>query len=158
MVRLLDKQRDLPLMGDLFDLMYENMASVAPGGMACAWEKSKWLAEVIPAVKKQPRQIALLYCKGTLAGFCMYYVNGGVFMVEELQIRKEYRSSGMIVELWKFFRRMIPADTAYMEAYADAENSYSQKLLSRLGLEIVDWNSDGQLKHFRGDFGKIRNR
>jgi hypothetical protein len=158
MVRLLDKQRELPLLGDLFDLMYENMALVAPGGMACAWEKTKWLAEVIPAVKKQPRQIVLLYCKGELAGFCMYYVNGGVFMVEELQIRKGYRSSGMIVELWKFFSRMIPEDTVYMEAYTDAENIYSQKLLSRLGLEIADWTADGHLKHFRGDFEKIRNR
>ena len=158
MVRLLDKQRELPLMGDLFDLMYENMASVATGGMACAWEKSKWLAEVIPAVKKQPRQIVLLYCQGTLVGFCMYYVNDGVFMVEELQIRRGFRSSGVIVELWKFFNRTIPEDTLYMEAYTDAENVYSQKLLGRLGLEIVEWSADGRLKHFRGGFDKIRNR
>ena len=158
MVRLLDKQRELSLMGALFDLMYENMAETAPGGMACAWEKSKWLAEVIPALKKPPRQIALLYCEEALAGFCMYYVNGGVFMVEELQIRKEYRSSGVIVELWKFFGRRIPEDTLYIEAYADTENLYSQKLLSKLGLQILESTPDGKLKHFRGEFEKIRNR
>lgn len=138
------------MMGALFDLMYENMAEVAPGGMACAWEKSEWLAEVIPALKNTPRQIALLYCKGALAGFCMYYVNGGVFMIEELQVQKEYRSSGVIVELWQFFRCMIPEDTVYMEAYTDEENTYSQKLLIRLGLQIVESAAEGKLHHFRG--------
>jgi len=158
MVRLLDKERELPLMGELFELMYDNMAEVAPGGLACAWEKSKWLAEVILAVKKPPRQIALLYCEGLLVGFCMYYVNGGVFMVEELQIRRGYRSSGVIVELWKFFNRTIPEDAVYLEAYADTENLYSQKLLGRLGLKTVDSTADGRLIHFRGEFEKIRNR
>lgn len=158
MVRLLDKEREFPLMGTLFDLMYENMAEAAPGGLACAWEKSRWLAEVISALKKPPRQIVLLYCEGTLAGFCMYYVNGGIFMVEELQIRTEYRSSGVIVELWKFFICNIPEDTLYIEAYADAENHYSQKLLGKLGLYVLENTADGELKHFRGDFKKIRNR
>lgn len=158
MIRFLDKERELPLMGVLFDLMHDNMEEVAPTGLTNEWEKAKWLAEVVPALKKASRQIVLLYCKGTLAGFCMYYVNGGVFMVEELQIRRGFRSSGVIVELWKFFNRTIPEDTLYMEAYTDAENVYSQKLLGRLGLEIVEWSADGRLKHFRGDFNKIRNR
>ena len=158
MIRFLDKERELPLMGVLFDLMHDNMEEVAPTGLTNEWEKAKWLAEVVPALKKAPRQIVLLYCKGTLAGFCMYYINGGVFMVEELQIRRGFRSSGVIVELWKFFNRTIPGDTRYMEAYTDTENVYSQKLLGRLGLEMVEWTADGRLKHFRGDFNKIRNR
>ncbi len=158
MVRLLDKEREMGLLDGLFDLMHDNMAEVAPSGLTSEWEKAKWLAEVVSALKKAPRQIVLLYCKGALAGFCMYYVNGGVFMIEELQIRRGFRSSGVIVELWKFFNRTIPGDTPYMEAYTDAENVYSQKLLGRLGLEMVEWTADGRLKHFRGDFNKIRNR
>ena len=158
MIRILDKERELSLMGSLFDLMRDNMAEVAPSGLACEWEKAKWLAEVIPAIKKAPRQIVLLYCEGALVGFCMYYVNSGVFMVEELQILRGFRSSGVIVELWKFFNRTIPGDTLYMEAYTDAENAYSQKLLGRLGLKNVDSTEDNHLKHFRGEFSKIRNR
>ena len=79
-------------------------------------------------------------------------------MVEELQIRTEYRSSGVIVELWKFFICNIPEDALYIEAYADAENHYSQKLLGKLGLYVLENTADGELKHFRGDFKKIRNR
>lgn len=154
MVRLLDKEKELHMLGKLFDLMQYNMADVAP----TAWKKAKWLAEVGGALKKQPRQIALMYSVGNLAGFCMYYVNGGVFMVEELQLLREYRSTGVIAQLWKFFLRMVPEDTRYMEAYTDRENAYSQKLLGRMGLKIVDRTADGQLLHFRGDFGKIRYR
>jgi hypothetical protein len=158
MVRLLNKEEELSLMGNLFDLMCENMTEVAPTGLTCEWEKAKWLAEVIPALKKAPRQIALLYCKGMLVGFCMYYVNAGVFMVEELQIKREFRSSNMIVELWKFFKQTVSEETVYMEAYTDLENAYSAKLLQRLGLELVEMTAGGRLKHFRGEFDKIRNR
>jgi len=158
MLRFLDKERELPLLGVLFDLMYDNMKEDASSGLTRGWEKKKWLTEVVPALKKAPRQIVLLYCEGALAGFCMYYINGGVFMIEELQIRREFRSSGVIVELWKFFDRTVPGNTRYMEAYTDTENVYSQKLLGRLGMEIVGWTSDGRLKHFRGEFDKIRNR
>lgn len=156
MVRLLNKEEELSLMGNLFDIMRENMAEIAPTGLACEWEKAKWLAEVIPALKKAPRQIALLYCQGTLVGFCMYYVNDGVFMVEELQIKREFRSSSVIVELWKFFKQTVPEDTAYMEAYTDLENVYSAKLLNRLGLQLVEMAAGGRLKHFRGEFNTIR--
>ena len=47
MVRLLDKKLEADMLSCLFDLMYDNMEVVAPGGLACAWEKSRWLAEVI---------------------------------------------------------------------------------------------------------------
>ena len=154
MVRLLDKQREMHLLGALFDLMQQNMSHIAP----TAWEKAKWLAEVGSALKKAPRQIALMYCGGEPVGFCMYYVNDGVFMVEELQILPEFRSSTLIAEVWKFFLRTVPEDTGFMEAWADRENAYSRKLLGRLGLEIVDATPDGQLLHFRGDLKKVRNR
>lgn len=158
MIRLLDKNRELPLMEVLFDIMRDNMAEVAPSGLACGWEKEKWLEELTHALKKEARQIVLMYCAGALVGFCMYYVNGGVFMIEELQIMRGFRSSGLIAELWKFFDRTIPGDTVYMEAYTDAENIYSQKLLDKLGLKNIDNTPDGQLHHFRGEFNKIRIR
>ena len=133
MVRLLDKQREAHLLSDLFDLMQRNMSDVAP----TSWQKAKWLAEVGSALKKVPRQIVLMYCEGEFAGFCMYYVNRDVFMVEELQILPEYRSSGVIVSLWKFFLRTVPEETRYMEAWADKENAYSRKLIAFQTVLIV---------------------
>lgn len=154
MVRLLDKERELPLLRTLFNLMRRNMADVVPA----AWEKAKWLREVRSALKKEPRQIVLLYCKEELAGFCMYYVNGGVFMVEELQILQGFRSGGMIVELTRFFLRTVPEDTRYIQAYADRENAYSRKLLGRLGLRCINEDTDDTYLHFSGDFREIRMR
>lgn len=158
MIRFLDKQRELPMMELLFDLMHDNMEEVAPTGLTREWEKTKWLAEVVPALKKEPRQIVLLYCKEELAGFCMYYVNGGVFMVEELQILQGFRSGGMIVELTRFFLRTVPEDTRYIQAYADRENAYSRKLLGRLGLRCINEDTDDTYLHFSGDFREIRMR
>ena len=142
-------------MGTLFELMRGNMAEVAPSGLACGWEKAKWLAEVIPALKKAPRQIALLYCEGVLAGFCMYYVNGGIFMVEELQIGPGYRSTSLAVELFRFFSRSLPRDTVYMEAFADKENLFSRKLMEKLGMLPVGETPDGSCMHYRGKVKSI---
>ena len=145
MVRLLDKERELCLMEKLFDLMRENMPE-----SVSQWEKENWLAEVIPALKKVPRQIALLYCKGVLAGFCMYYINSEKLMVEELQIRKEYRQTILAVELYRFLKEILPKDTLYVEAYADKDNRISRNLMEKHGMRPVDATPDGSCIHYKG--------
>ena len=145
MVRLLDKERELCLMEKLFDLMRENMPE-----SVSQWEKENWLAEVIPALKKAPRQIALLYCKGVLAGFCMYYINSEKLMVEELQIRKEYRQTILAVELYRFLKEILPKDTLYVEAYADKDNRISRNLMEKHGMRPVGVTPDGSCIHYKG--------
>ena len=151
MVRYLDKERELPLMGMLFDLMHENMAEAVPSGLAREWEKAKWLAEVVPALKKEPRQIVLLYCKGMLAGFCMYYINGGKLMVEEVQIRRAYQRTSVAAELFRFLKGILPPDTACIEAFADKRNLDSRRFMEKHGMVVIGETPDGTCVHYRGD-------
>lgn len=150
MVRYLDKEREIPMMGMLFDLMHETMAEAVPLGLAREWEKAKWLAEVVPALKKAPRQIVLLYYKDTLAGFCMYYVNGGKLMVEEVQISKAYQRTSVAAELFRFLKEILPPDTVYIEAFADKRNLNSRNLMEKHGMEPVGETPDGTCIHYRG--------
>ena len=150
MIRLLNKETEMHLMEQLFDLLYMNMLPIAPSGLTYEEEKRQWVSEVMPAMSKAPRQIVLMYDGDTLAGYMQYYINNGIFMVEEIQLRKDCRVSSLFVQLWKFMCRIIPEDTQFIEAYADPRNHASQKLMKKLGMEPVEDSSHPNLLHFCG--------
>ena len=158
MIRFLDKEREMELLPQLFDLLYENMKDIAPSGMDYESEKTLWLSRVEPALGKEPRRIVLIFDGAELAGFLQYYVNSGIFMVEEVQIRRDCRTSSMIAALWKFMSRVIPKETEFIEAYADQRNLKSRKLMQKLGMEPVGQTPDAQYVHYRGKipFGKAK--
>ena len=152
MIRFLDKERELELLPGLFDLLYENMKDIAPSGMDYESEKAQWLSCVAPALRKEPRRVVLMFDGAELAGFLQYYVNSGVFMVEEIQIRKDCRASSLIAALWKFMSCTIPADTEFIEAYADHRNLKSRMLMQKLGMKPVGRTEDDRYIHFRGAY------
>lgn len=152
MIRFLDKEREMALLPRLFDLLYENMKEIAPSELDYESEKAQWLSCVTPALAKDPRKIVLIFAGTELAGFMQYYVNAGVFMVEEIQIRRDYRASSVIMALWKFVGQIVPADTECIEAYADYRNLKSQRLMQKLGMEPVGRTADDQYIHFRGKY------
>ena len=156
MIRFLDKEKELYLLEPLFDLLCENMNSIAPSGLSYEEEKTQWLSEVAPAMAKASRQIVLMYDGDTLAGYLQYYINSGLFMVEEIQIRKDCRSTSLFAALWKFMLRHLPEDTHTMEAYADPRNLLSRDLMEKHGMEPVEDPSCPHLLHFRGKLKKIR--
>ena len=156
MIRFLDKEKEMHLLEQLFDLLYENMQPIAPSGLPYAEEKRQWLSEVVPAMAKQPRQIVLLYDADELAGYLQYYINRGLFMVEEIQLRKDCRVTSLFVSLWKFMSAILPEDTHTIEAYADPRNLLSRRLMDRLGMEIIEDGSCGNLLHCRGRLDSIR--
>lgn len=156
MIRFLDKEKEMHLLEQLFDLLYENMQPIAPSGLTYAEEKRQWLSEVVPAMAKQPRQIVLLYDADELAGYLQYYINRGLFMVEEIQLRKDCRATSLFVSLWKFMSRILPEDTHTIEAYADPRNLRSRKLMERLGMEVIEDPSCGNLQHYRGRLDSMR--
>lgn len=155
MIRFLNKETWLDLLEQLFDLLYENMHDLAPSGLTYEAEKQQWLSEVAPAMSKAPRQIVLLFNEAQLAGYLQYYINNGIFMVEEIQIRKGCRSTTLFAQLWRFMLNVVPEDTQFIEAYADKRNLPSQKLITKLGMIPVGETSDGTCIHFRGPLNKI---
>ena len=156
MIRFLDKEKELHLLEQLFDLLYENMRPIAPADPPYEEEKQQWMAQVRPAMAKAPRQIVLNYDGEELAGYLQYYINRGLFMVEEIQLRKDCRSTSHFSSLWKFMSRIIPEDTHTMEAYADPRNLASRHLMEKLGMTVVEEDSDGHFLHFRGPLQKLR--
>jgi len=77
-------------------------------------------------------------------------------MVEEIQLRSDCRVSSCFVSLWKFMSRILPEDTHTIEAYADPKNLLSQKLMKKLGMEVIEDPTCGTLLHYRGCLNKIR--
>lgn len=153
MVRLLDKQREMALLEPVFDLLWENMRQIAPSDLSYQEEKNAWLSCVGPALEKAPRQMALYFDGENLRGFAQYYCNRGVFMIEELQICRDYRSGSAAVALLKFLKNQLPEDIRYVEAYADVRNTGSQKLMKKLGMEPVE--RSGQFLHYRAELAKL---
>ena len=147
MVRYLDKEKEMVLLNELFDILYQNMESVVPFEGEFRKEKAEWIACVGAALKRPPRQILLLYAGETLAGFCMYYVNGGTMMVEEVQISFDYQKTLHAAELFRFIRDNLMPQVHWLEAYADYRNISSQQLMRKLGMEQI--GNDGRFLHFR---------
>lgn len=155
MVRLLDKKTEIGLLEDLFGILYENMRAVTPFDRCFEEERSAWVTTVGSALQKEPRKILLLFSQQELIGFCMFYVNGGIFMVEELQIRREFQRSAAFAECYRYFPGQLPRDVAFIEAYADRRNISSQALMRKAGMEPVGETPDGSCIHFRGNAGRI---
>ncbi|MBQ9120887.1 MAG: hypothetical protein IJY12_00825 [Clostridia bacterium] len=85
----LDKAKADPMLPALFDLLYENMSKIAPTEQPYETDRDCWLSSISPALQKAPRQILLMYDGEELAGYLQYYVNNGVFMVEEVQVKPD---------------------------------------------------------------------
>lgn len=153
MIRILDKENEMGLLGELFDILYRNMESVAPFQGSFQEEKAEWIACVGAALEKPPRQMLLLYAGETLAGFCMYYIRGDTLMIEEVQITGAYQRTMLAAELFRFIRRNLLPQVRWIEAYADRRNTASQRLMIKLGMEQI--GDDENFLHFRGNAVRI---
>ena len=163
--RFLEKERAEEFLPQLFWILYANMNEIAPSGDSYEEDFAVWKEAVLPALKKEPRKIILIYDEAAplavrtaaggrrdekLVGYFQYYVNDSVFMMEEIQLLKAYHGSGLFQELYAFLAGVVPADTEYAEAYALKRNLKSQAVLRHLGLPIVGENQKRDAWHFRG--------
>ena len=142
----------------LFDLLYENMHSIAPGELPYSQERENWLTEVCGALAKIPRQIVLCMDGDILAGYVQYYTRGDLLMIEEIQLRKRYQRTLLFYSLCKYFADNFADHISYVEAYADKRNTYSQSIMSKLGMSVVDDMKDSQYLHFRESAASIMHR
>lgn len=154
---LLDKSQKEKWLPGLFDLLYENMHSIAPSGIAYQQEKESWMAEVSPALDKSPRQILLCLRENDLIGYLQYYTRGNLLVVEEMQMKKAFQRTTLF---WSFCRqllRILPENITTVEAYADKRNTHSQMLMRKLNMQSVAPGNVPFL-HFRGAADEIIKR
>ena len=154
-LRKTDAESVLP---ELFEILHSNMSRIAPTGNSYEEDFSMWISCIKPALEKEPRQILLLRDKEQLAGYFQYYVNNGIFMMEEIQFRDPYKGTGLFAELYRYLVKVIPEDTIFVEAYANKRNEKSIAVLTHLGLEIIGENKNGISFHFRGRYENLVRR
>ena len=154
MIRYLDKTKELGRLEELFDLLYGNMNAIAPAEESYEMQKRQWVACIGEALTKDPRQVLLIYAEGKLAGFCMYYINNGILMIEELQLRPEYQRTAALLSLYRHFRK-LSHEAEYVECFAEKRNSHSRRLIAKWGLEPVEETPDGSCIHYRGAAKRI---
>lgn len=152
----LNKQEKEAWLPRLFDLLYDNMASIAPGNLPYEEEKRQWLAAVSPAMEKAPRQIILCYAEEELAGFAQFYTRDDLLMVEEVQIAKPYHRSFLFYRLCRFLLEQLPPEIGVVEAYAEKRNLHSLRIMKKLGMEVL--GEEGAFVHLRGDARCIREK
>lgn len=154
-LRKADAESVLP---KLFEILHSNMSRIAPTGNSYEEDFSMWISCIKPALEKEPRQILLLRDKEQLAGYFQYYVNNGIFMMEDIQFRDPYKGTGIFAELYRYLVKVIPEDTIFVEAYANKKNEKSIAVLTHLGLEIIGENKNGISFHFRGRYENLVRR
>ena len=152
----LDKRRKDEYLPLLFDILYENMRNIVPTGTYDG-EKTAFLAQVGPALEKEPRRIILMYAGNELAGYFQYYVNDGRFMVEEIQIAPEYQCTNLLLALFRFLGGALPEGIETVAAYAHEQNVRSRAIMERLGMKQTGENED-DFCYYTGDFGILSAR
>ncbi len=133
----LEKSRAGELLPSLFDLFYRNMKDIADLG-EYSTERDEWCAEIGRAIQRDPRQLVLIFLGERLVGFFMYYVNGGVFMMEEIQLEPEIQGSGVFRGLYVWLLPQLLADIRQVAAFTNPKNDRSQAILEHFGFKRVE--------------------
>jgi len=157
-ITFLNKTEARQMLPRLFDILYENMNAIAPTGCGYEADKAEFLENVGPALEREERQILLLQVNGHLAGYFQYFINDGLFMVEEIQLLPRYQRTGVFGRLLRFLKTIIPADTQWIEAYAHKNNLHSQSIIHSLGMVCVGENKSGTCLHYRGNLNNLFER
>lgn len=135
----------------LYDILSANMSAVVPGVM----DYEAWRNAVGDGMQRPQRRIVLIMDSETVAGFFQYYVNNDVFMMEEIQLRGDYRHTRQLFRrLYAFLMPHIPDDITAVEAYTDPRNARSAAILEHIGLARL--GDEGGFVKYRGDMSVLR--
>ena len=152
-LRYLEKDEFDACGGELFDIMYSNMNSIAPFKSDYETELADWLRLYGGAFKNRAERKILLVTAsdGEIKGFFGYCAHGEAFDMEEIQFLPEIQGQNAI------FRRLygrvlsdLPDGIQYVEACANKENNKSQAILARLGLKKTGEDVEKGIFFFRG--------
>lgn len=153
-----DKNRLETILPELFQLLSDNMSLIAPTGNSYDDDYKIWFSNVCPAMQQPQRQIILMYCDKHIVGYFQYYVNSGIFMMEEIQIEKSFHGKGIFSAFYSWLVQQLPCGIEIVEAYAHKKNVKSQGILEHLGLKQIGESKNGNSYHYRGEYSDLRNK
>lgn len=145
---------------DIFNILADNMTVIAPTGNSRAEDYACWYKAINEGLKKDARQIILIFNKiaEKIVGFFQYYINGDLFMMEEIQLDFIYKGRYHIFrELYAFVLSNIDSNLSFVEAYASKHNRKSIGILEKMGLKVIGLNRNGNSYHFRGNYQDLLN-
>ena len=105
-----------------------------------------------------PREIIVMYDDTNLIGYFQYYINGALFMMDEIQIKREYQGAGVFSAFYSWLIQRLPMALQTVEAYASKLNERSQGILEHLGLNRIGENKVGNAYHYKGDYKKLHDK
>lgn len=146
--------------GALFAILYENMSQIVPTGNSREDDFTYWSKAVREGLKSDTRHIIIISIKDTkeVAGYFQYSVHNGIFMMEEIEIKKSYQGKlGIFRKLYGFILEHIGENICFVEAYANKNNTKSLGILKKLGLSVVGENELGTRCHLRGTYEDLLN-
>lgn len=150
-----DKQNIEDILPCLFDILYSNMSIIAPTGNTYEDDLKEWLSNITPAMQKGPRQIVLMFVDNKLVGYFQYYIFSDSLMMEEIQIRKDYQSTGLFQLFYSWLIKKLPKNIKYVKAYSDKVNYKSQGILEHLGLIKSGEDKNGNFLYYKGDYAVL---
>lgn len=150
-----DKANIENLLPSLFEILHSNMSLIAPTGNTYDEDYKIWVSNVFPAMNKPQRQIVLMYSGYSIVGYFQYYVSSELFMMEEIQIEKDFQGTGLFSEFYKWLIRQLPDSITAVEAYSHKNNLKSQGILAHLGLTCIGENKSGNCYHYKGSYSSI---
>lgn len=153
---LLDKNEFANLAKNIFDILAENMSTIAPTGNSYEEDYIFWFEAVGNGLKRESRQIILIHFDDNLIGFFQYYIVDQLFMMEEVQISPAFhKKENIFRSLFEYIFSVLPCNIEWVEAYANKKNNDSQGILQHLGLEQIGENNGGNNYHYRGKFTSL---
>lgn len=134
----------------LFDILHTNMSSIIQSETTREEEYAEWSRAVGEGMQKPARRIILINCGSELIGFFQYYVNADVFMMEEIQLKREYQTKyGIFRSLFDFLIPKLPPDIPHIRSFAHPDNKKSDAILRHMGLRLT---SAGEFNAYCGEY------
>ena len=155
-IRPIDRENLQEMLPRLFAILHSNMSVIAPTGNSYEEDEALWCSCIEEAMKKEARQLLVMWDGEAIAGFFMYYTNGSLWMMEEIQIAPAYQGSGLFRALYAYLFATLPDSVESVEAYANKQNQKSIAILKHLGLEAVGESKNGNNYHFRGTYKNLK--
>ncbi len=153
-----DRTRLEEILPGCFEILYENMNAIAPTGDSYETDLRVWCNNIYPLMEKDERQLVLIYCEESLAGYFQYSVLDKTLLMEEIQFRAIYHGTGLFRQLYTWLTKQLPKDLCYMAAYAHKNNQKSQNILNYLGLVCCGENKSGNSFYYKGSYCELLNK
>lgn len=143
----------------LFGILADNMSEIAPTGNTREDDFNTWHQAVGEGLEKSNRQIILILDSeiGSVIGYFQYYTNDDTFMMEEIQIIKDYQGKQVFRQLYSYVLPQLHSNIRFVEAYANKKNQKSNGILAHIGLLIKSENKSGNSWRYKGDYDRLIN-